>query len=1113
MIGAAGIKGPGQASYYTSIAVAKGAEYYATSANLETEWMGTGAINFGLAGAVGQAELAELLMGRDPRTGQVLGRAFVEAGVGPGARGASSRGWDMTFSVPKEVSVLWAAAILEGRTDTAAQIQSAVSSAAREVVAEIEATYASTRVGPAGAQRFTEVAGVTAATFTQADSRNLDPQLHVHIVVSTKVLRPDGKWGTLHPTMLLKHRQALDQLGRAALGAELRDRLGIVVDFAARIEAVPPELCEALSTRRKEVVGRYSARAEEFKIEHGRAPTPLEAWRLRQLATTETRETKYHGHATTAVLDRSAEIFEALALEPGEVLASVPVREYCATRPDPAALGAEALEAVSARRSTWHRQDIAGAVAELVPDTWAARAPEVRSLVTEATEAAMARCVVLEAGTSRAYESAAKMGVRAPHSVICSTEALIGESAELAKWASRVGQGVPSAAAHDAAIDAGADALQAQAAGAVAGTAPVVLVVGPPGAGKTTIMSAAVAQLRAEGRPLVLAAESHQARQELEAAAGEAALTIAALRYQLREGLVELPKDSTIIIDEASMASTPDLVWLMHTATHFGARVALIGDPEQLGAVGRGGVFADFVAENAASVIELERLWRFSDPAEAQAALDLRAAKDGALEFYVDTGRLVPVESALAEAGAAAVAQCWEQATRIGAVGVFCDTNDQTIAANAAIQAKRIESGAVRPGPALASAMHDAVLHVGDLVALRGADEAGQVRTEAKKRIYNRDKGTVLDVSEDGLVVDFGTKGLAVLGPEVVAQRIELGYAATTHGSQGMTVGSVGVTGTGIYWRSQAGDAANLLVGVTRGRDANLIVGHAESLEDLAAELTGQMNRKRADVSPRAVMRETDAERQAEAERARVTRAPKVAETTTLGRLAQAWVERDSLSQLVSHSRSVSGDQGIRAEALGQELARRTEAAERADKTAAEARLGVESLGRSANPGAKAAAELETRRASATAAEARAARDRAQAASSHSATPGVGESWADAHQDILDRLEATRTLTNELAAARAAEALAGPPAHLVALLGTPKGPSDSRWRTAAVEIESYRARWGVTDAQVALDNPGKSKTKQRHLERVNERLDELGYVREGRSVGEDGRRIERSRQR
>jgi ATP-dependent exoDNAse (exonuclease V) alpha subunit len=76
-----------------------------------------------------------------------------------------------------------------------------------------------------------------------------------------------------------------------------------------------------------------------------------------------------------------------------------------------------------------------------------------------------------------------------------------------------------------------------------------------------------------------------------------------------------------VIIDEAGMADTLSL----HTAADFimqrGGSVRLIGDDQQLAAIGAGGVLRDIQAIHGAD--RLTQLHRFDDQAEAAASLAL----------------------------------------------------------------------------------------------------------------------------------------------------------------------------------------------------------------------------------------------------------------------------------------------------------------------------------------------------------------------------------------------------------------------------------------------------------------------------------------------------------
>jgi ATP-dependent exoDNAse (exonuclease V) alpha subunit len=93
-----------------------------------------------------------------------------------------------------------------------------------------------------------------------------------------------------------------------------------------------------------------------------------------------------------------------------------------------------------------------------------------------------------------------------------------------------------------------------------------------------------------------------------------------------------------IIIDEAGMADTLSLDTAVRFALDRGASVRLIGDDQQLGAIGAGGVLRDI--KNIHGALQLTELHRFTDRAEGQASLTLREGDPGALGFYLDHGRV-----------------------------------------------------------------------------------------------------------------------------------------------------------------------------------------------------------------------------------------------------------------------------------------------------------------------------------------------------------------------------------------------------------------------------------------------------------------------------------------
>jgi len=87
-----------------------------------------------------------------------------------------------------------------------------------------------------------------------------------------------------------------------------------------------------------------------------------------------------------------------------------------------------------------------------------------------------------------------------------------------------------------------------------------------------------------------------------------------------------------------AMADTLTLDAAVRFAIDRGASVRLIGDDQQLAAIGAGGALRDI--QHIHGALHLTELHRFINPAEAAASLALREGKPEALNFYLDHGRI-----------------------------------------------------------------------------------------------------------------------------------------------------------------------------------------------------------------------------------------------------------------------------------------------------------------------------------------------------------------------------------------------------------------------------------------------------------------------------------------
>ncbi len=392
--------------------------------------------------------------------------------------------------------------------------------------------------------------------------------------------------------------------------------------------------------------------------------------------------------------------------------------------------------------------------------------------------------------------------------------------------------------------------LQGDAA-AVAGHDRLVVIVGPAGAGKTTMLRAAASDLERHGRVVFGVAPTAKAARVLERETGMPADTVAKLLYEWARPVGPkpewaLPSGSTIVVDEAGMLSTPDLHRLTRLATTQHWRLALIGDHRQLQAVGRGGMFAELCTTSR--TIELERIHRFTNEWEAAASLKLRPGDLRALDAYEAHDRIIP---GTIDEHLDGIADDWIKRHTAGkTMAITTTTNDHVDAINHLIQQRRIEHGDLDPTRAAVIADGEAV--VGDIVATRRNQR--QLHTTTGDVVRNRELWTVTQISDTGdlTVTQLDGHGTVTLPAGYVGEHVRLGYAATEPGNQSdnqtgsITLATPATTGRGLYVAMTRGSKRTTFVVVTETHDI------AEALDILEAIITSD----RADVPATAQRRQ-----------------------------------------------------------------------------------------------------------------------------------------------------------------------------------------------------------------------------------------------------------------
>jgi DNA primase catalytic core len=293
-----------------------------------------------------------------------------------------------------------------------------------------------------------------------------------------------------------------------------------------------------------------------------------------------------------------------------------------------------------------------------------------------------------------------------------------------------------------------------------------------------------------------------------------AKLTWSAGQHDLPEWARRIGPSTLVVIDEAGMADTLSLDAAVTFIIGRGGSVRLIGDDQQLAAIGAGGVLRDIAHTHGA--VRLTELHRFTDSAEGAASLALRDGRPEALGFYLDNARVhVGDLSPLTEE----VFGAWQadRANGLDAI-MLAPTRELVSQLNQRARAHRL---ATEPNQITGKSLQVAMLadgnpaSAGEQVITRTNNRT--LRLTASDWVKNGDRWTVLKVNRGGdLTVRHHRNGRTVRLPaSYVTESVELGYATTVHTAQGVTADTMHGLATGEECRQQ------LYTMLTRGRIAN----------------------------------------------------------------------------------------------------------------------------------------------------------------------------------------------------------------------------------------------------------------------------------------------------
>ncbi|NTB88024.1 Ti-type conjugative transfer relaxase TraA [Agrobacterium tumefaciens] len=322
----------------------------------------------------------------------------------------------------------------------------------------------------------------------------------------------------------------------------------------------------------------------------------------------------------------------------------------------------------------------------------------------------------------------------------------------------------------------------------ITGPERIAAVVGFAGAGKSTMLAAAREAWEAQGYQVHGAALAGKAAEGLEESSGMESRTLASWSYSWDHGRDLIGRSDVFVIDEAGMVGSRQLARFIGEAEERGAKIVLVGDHEQLQAIGAGAPFRA-IAEQIGHV-ELSGIRRQRHDWQRQASVAFATHKTAeGLAAYRDHGDIHFAESrdkAMAQIVRDYVADSEKRAdgTRVAMAHRRADVR----ALNAAIRSElrirqRLERGHGEAGRELTFQTNNGKR------AFAAGDRIIFLENNRDLRVKNGMLGTVEHVEPGKIIARLdGRGGDSVSIPTDSYQAIDHGYATTIHKNQGATV-------------------------------------------------------------------------------------------------------------------------------------------------------------------------------------------------------------------------------------------------------------------------------------------------------------------------------------
>ncbi|RYZ90175.1 MAG: conjugative relaxase, partial [Proteobacteria bacterium] len=783
------------------------AEYALEQGEVKGKWEGKAAERLGLIDReVSVDDLRAVLTGHD-----LEGNKLVKDGWDKEKKEyVHTPGWDLTFSAPKDVSVIWASADEALRNG----IEQAQEQAVRNALDQLQRYSAKCGIG-AGRKELID-ADIVTGLFQHSSNREKEPQLHTHAIVMNVAYGQDGTWRTLDSRHFYKDQHAISAVYKASLAYEMK-RLGFEVEktkdsFA--VVGVPQAVKDLQSSRSKALENELAA--------HGLSRDTASR-EMKEAIVLQTRKSKTsHHHAEAA---REFDRWEKENADAGftkDSIKSIRKSEkavYIEAVPDTQLYktSQKSMQKITEQRSVFERVHLHSAIAESLIGKGSYN--DIKNSILIAHQSSELKHLGKNSLNRDKFSTATMMGVEKRVYDIIRSRSNEGKHVVSQKVVEKIIEEKFRTIEPEqrAALDA-----------ATQSRAGVTIIQGVAGAGKSYTMKAVRSVYEDVSYKVQGLSPTNKAARELSnSTGGMDCSSIESFLFRLKKGTIELTRKDILIIDEAGMAGSRRFETLMQKANEAKAKVILLGDAKQIQPIEAGQIFGEMHRRFGKE--ELRKVVRQTDKEEGAALLLLRDGKDrkdftASVDYLISKDRcFLGKDSETTIKRLVSDLQEYQQASPGKEALIVASRNETVDRINSLVRENLKASGSL-------GKLTEFTFDNKRKFELAVNDQIVFTENQKKSGIYNSDIARVSRI-DGSIVTAIRSDKKEIVFDITKFQGVSHGYAVTAHKSQSTTVDRAFVYADGSFM-----DKEKVYVAMTRGRHGNVLYCDRASLGQLTYE-------------------------------------------------------------------------------------------------------------------------------------------------------------------------------------------------------------------------------------------------------------------------------------